>query len=52
MKKIYQTPSFDVVYYNSVSVISTSGEPKQSDISANGGTQWGNRHNVIWDEEE
>ncbi len=52
MKKIYQTPSFDVVYYNAVSVISTSGEPRQSSNSSDGGQMWGNRHNAIWDEDE
>ena len=51
MKKIYQTPSFDVVYYNSVNII-TASNPKQSSSPSDGGQMWGNRHNAIWDEDE
>lgn len=52
MKKIYQTPSFDVIYFNTVSVISTSDFPKQSQSDASGETQWGKRRNNIWEEDE
>ena len=51
MKKIYQTPSFDVVYYNSVNII-TASNPKQSSSPSDSGQMWGNRHNAIWDEDE
>ena len=52
MKKIYQTPSFDVVYYNAVSVISTSGEPRQSSNSSDGGQMWGKRRPDIWGDDD
>lgn len=52
MKKIYQTPAFDVVYFNAVSVISTSGVPKQSQNDADGTQMWGKRRPNIWGEDE
>ena len=51
MKKIYQTPSFDVVYYNSVNII-TASNPKQSSSPSDGGQMWGKRRPDIWGDDD
>ncbi|MBO4754389.1 MAG: hypothetical protein J5543_07320 [Bacteroidales bacterium] len=52
MKKYYNTPEISVINIENLEVISTSGEPKMSNNSADGSQQWGKHRASIWDDEE
>ncbi|MBR5068621.1 MAG: hypothetical protein IKX25_04410 [Bacteroidales bacterium] len=52
MKKIYYTPLFSVNRFESIEIISTSGNPKITNTPADDGVQYGKHRNGIWDEDE